>query len=191
MWSSMASGSRKKAKYPIHIAISGRSGCGNTTVSRLLSRRLGVEMINYTFRSVAREDGLTFEEVCRLAEKNDDMDRRVDQTQVELARRAPGAVLGSRLAVWMLEDADLKVYLKGSPEVRAGRILAREGGSLEKKMAETAARDARDHARYQTLYGIDNEDTSAADLVINTDHWEAARIVDMIETAVRGLFPRS
>ena len=179
-----------KARYPVHIAISGRSGCGKTTVSRLLARRLGVEMINYTFRSVAREDGISFEEVCRKAEENDDMDRRVDRTQVEMARKAPGAVLGSRLAIWMLRDADLKVYLKGSPEVRAGRILEREGGSLEKKMADTAARDARDHARYRALYGIDNDDTSVADLVINTDHWEAAQIVDMIEAAVKGLFPR-
>ena len=35
------------------VAISGKSGCGNSTVSRLLSDRLGVQLINYTFRRMA------------------------------------------------------------------------------------------------------------------------------------------
>ncbi|HEY9053576.1 MAG TPA: hypothetical protein VIO60_02025, partial [Rectinemataceae bacterium] len=31
------------------IAISGKSGCGNTTVSRLVAKRLERRFINYTF----------------------------------------------------------------------------------------------------------------------------------------------
>jgi cytidylate kinase len=30
----------------LRIAVSGKSGCGNTTVSRLLSQRLGIRLIN-------------------------------------------------------------------------------------------------------------------------------------------------
>ena len=110
----------------IHIAISGRSGCGNTTVSRTLAECLGLHFVNYTFRSIAEEDGLTFEEVTRRAELSDDYDFRIDKTQVKLARKAP-SVLGSRLAIWMLKDADLKVFLTASLETRAKRIQKREG----------------------------------------------------------------
>ena len=39
----------------LRIAISGLSGCGNTTVSKKLSEMLGVRMINYTFRNLAEE----------------------------------------------------------------------------------------------------------------------------------------
>ena len=170
----------------IHIAISGRSGCGNTTVSRILADRLGLEMINYTFRTVAREDGLSFDDVCRLAEQSDDMDLRVDRTQVELARKSP-SVLGSRLAIWMLDDADLKVFLTGDPEVRARRIVEREGGTLKDQMAATEKRDARDHARYVRLYNINNNDHSVADLVINTNRLDAGQVADIIETAARGI----
>ena len=41
----------------MRIAISGKSGCGNTTVTRLVSEALGFEMINFTFRSLAEEIG--------------------------------------------------------------------------------------------------------------------------------------
>ena len=168
----------------LRIAISGKSGCGNTTVSRMLSERLGLKMVNYTFRSVAQEDGISFDEVCKRAEQSDDDDLRVEKTQVELARREP-SVLGSRLAIWMLEDAHLKVFLTASAENRAGRILEREGGSLKEQMDVTAARDLRDHNRYIRLYKIDNNNHSMADLIINTDRLSAAQVTDIIESAAR------
>lgn len=177
-------------KNSIYIAISGRSGCGNTTVSRDLADRLGLKFINYTFRSIAVEDGLSFEEVCHRAEKSDEDDLRVDQTQVKLARRQP-SVLGSRLAIWMLEEAHLKVFLTGSPKNRAARIQNREGGTLEEQLAATIARDKRDHNRYKRLYDIDNNDFSLADLVVNTDRLNAVQVADIIEAAALTLIGQS
>ncbi len=170
----------------LRIAISGRSGCGNTTVSRMLSERLNLRLVNYTFRSIAREDGISFEEVSRRAEHNDDYDLRVDTNQVRMAREEP-CVLGSRLAIWMLEEADLKVFLTAAPETRAARITEREGGSLEQQMVATAARDKRDHERYKRLYNIDNNDYDHADLTINTDRLNAEQVTDIIEAAARSL----
>ena len=168
----------------LRIAISGRSGCGNTTVSRLLADHLGLKLVNFTFRTIAEEDGISFEDVCRRAETSDEDDLRVDKTQVDLAEKTP-SVLGSRLAIWMLKDADLKVFLTGSPQTRAGRILKREGGSLEDQIKATSARDKRDHNRYKKLYGIDNNDYSLADLTINTDRFSADQVADIIEAAAR------
>ena len=170
----------------LSIAISGKSGCGNTTVSRMLAERLNLKFINYTFRTIAEEDGISFDEVLRLAEASPDCDRRVDTTQVHLARQAP-CVLGSRLAIWMLEEADLKVYLTGSPRTRAQRILKREGGNLQRQMEATAARDKRDYARYLDMYEIDSNDYSPADLVINTNRLDAAQVVNIIEAAARSI----
>ena len=103
---------------------------------------------------------------------------------MELARRAP-SVLGSRLAVWMLEEADLKVFLTASPEVRAERIRRREGGRLEEQMRITADRDRRDHQRYLRLYGIDNNDFSLADLVVNTERFDVDQVAELVEAAAR------
>ena len=151
----------------LRVAISGRSGCGNTTVSTLLSNILGVKLINFTFRNLAQELGLTLPQVIENAKTDDSYDRTVDTRQVELARKE-SCVLGSRLAIWMLKEADLKVYLLASEELRASRILNREGGDLEEIKRFTAMRDAEDTKRYKALYGIDNTDYSEADIIIDT-----------------------
>ena len=135
-----------KLNKDVRVAISGKSGCGNTTVSTLLAEKLGVKLINYTFRQLAAEKGLTLAQVIENARTDDSYDIFVDNHQVELARAEP-CVLGSRLAIWMLKEADLKVYLFASDETRAKRILNREGGDLQKIKDFTAMRDSEDTRR--------------------------------------------
>jgi cytidylate kinase len=170
----------KKSLSRVKIAISGKSGCGNTTVSRLVADSLELRFINFTFRGLAREKGLDLADVLALAAQDDFWDREVDSRQVSLAREEGGCVLGSRLAIWMLPEADLKVYLTASPETRAGRIKAREGGSLEKIAAFTAERDKQDRERYIRIYNIDNDDYSFADLIIDTDPLSPVQITELI-----------
>jgi len=169
----------RRLKPGIKIALSGKSGCGNSTVSRLTAERLGLRMINYTFHTIADERGMDFRRLCDLAEKDSSWDLLLDRRQVELAA-AGDCVLGSRLALWLLKDADLKVFLDAPLEVRAGRILLREGGEYEAVLRETAERDRRDRNRYLKLYGIDNDDFHFVDLTIDTSGLSPDEIVDLI-----------
>ena len=167
----------------MRIAISGKSGCGNTTVSTLVAEALGYPLINFTFRNLAKEKGVDFWDFCRMAEQDDAIDRELDARQVAMALAEKDCVLGSRLAIWVLKAADLKVYLTATSEVRARRIQVREGGSLEQRLDETIRRDARDSARYMRIYGIDNSDTKSAHLVIDTDGKTPEQICSMIVEA--------
>ncbi|MBO4388044.1 MAG: AAA family ATPase [Spirochaetales bacterium] len=171
----------------MRIAISGKSGCGNTTVSGLVADRLGYPMINFTFRNLSKEKGIDFWTFCEMANKDDNIDRELDSRQVQMARSLDNCVLGSRLAIWMLDDADLKVYLLADPQTRAGRIFKREGGTLEQIMEQTCRRDAADTERYGRIYGIDNNDTSVADLVIDTSARTPDEIADIIVDTARRL----
>lgn len=168
-----------KLNKDVRVAISGKSGCGNTTVSTLLAEKLGVKLINYTFRQLAAEKGLTLAQVIENARTDDSYDIFVDNHQVELARAEP-CVLGSRLAIWMLKEADLKVYLFASDETRAKRILNREGGDLQKIKDFTAMRDSEDSRRYKKIYNIDNNDYSFSDLIIDTAKFNPEQIVELI-----------
>lgn len=172
----------------VRVAISGKSGCGNTTVSSLLAEALGVRLINFTFRQLAAERGMTLAEVIEAAKTDDSYDIAVDTRQVELARAEP-CVLGSRLAVWLLKEADLTVYLKADDDVRARRIQNREGGSLEEIQEFTAMRDSEDARRYKKLYGIDSSDYAFCGLVIDTKDVPPEEIVQRIlaELERRGL----
>ena len=172
----------------IRVAISGKSGCGNTTVSTLLSKKLDVTLINYTFRQLAAERGMTLSEVIESARTDFSYDKYFDTHQVELARKE-SCVLGSRLAIWMLTEADLKVFLYASDDMRAERIFKREGGDLQKIKEFTAMRDLEDSRRYKELYNIDNSDYAFADLVIDTSTYTPEEIVEQIvaELKKRGL----
>ena len=165
----------------MRIAISSKSGCGNTTVSTLLSEKFGYPMVNFTFRQMAQERGVDFWTFCRMAEDDYDIDRELDRRQVEMAMEQKDCILASRLAIWMLKEADLKVYLTATAETRAKRVYTREGGSLEERYKETVRRDENDTNRYKTIYGIDNsKPEECADLIIATDDKTPDEIVSLI-----------
>jgi len=167
-------------KKEIKIAISGRSGCGNTTVSKMIAEALDLRFINFTFRSLAQERKLDLKTVLELAAEDDSWDREIDSRQTALAREGGGCVLGSRLAIWMLDEADLKVYLDATALVRAQRIVKREGGSIEDVASFTAERDRQDHGRYLRIYNIDTDNYSFADLIIDTGRLTPQEITDVI-----------
>ncbi|MBN2737547.1 MAG: cytidylate kinase family protein [Spirochaetales bacterium] len=161
------------------IAISGKSGCGNTTVSRLVAEKLGLKFINYTFHNMAEEKAMDFFELCEKAEHDSRYDLFLDQRLKDLA--APGqCVLGSRLAIWLLDKADIKIYLEGSVDLRVKRIAKREEKSYEQALDETKKRDKRDRERYMKLYNIDVDQYQFVDMLIDTGKFDQYQIADMI-----------
>jgi CMP/dCMP kinase len=182
--------SSERSPGDLLIAVSSKSGCGNSTVSRIVAGRLGLRLVNYTFHDMARERGVSFEEVCRQAEQDPSYDRALDSRQVELAR-AGRCVLASRLAIWLLRgEADLTVYLTARLEVRAERIARREGIAVEEAYQNTLERDARDRRRYISLYGIDVDSYGHAGLVVDTEQGDqdyvAGRILACVAPDVPG-----
>ncbi len=168
-----------KSDKELKIAISGASGCGNTTVSTMLAKKLNLPCINYTFKNVAKEMNISFSELLERAKTDFSFDKIVDSKQIEMASKSP-CVLGSRLAIWLLKDADVRVYLKASLKTRAKRIQTREGGDVEYIEHRTAERDSEDTRRYKELYDIDNTNYDFADLIIDTEKLVPNEIVDLI-----------
>lgn len=82
-----------------------------------------------------------------------DMRRELVEAQRRFARREPGAVLDGRdIGTVVCPDADVKLYVTASPEVRAQRrldeIRANGGeGDFDTVLADLVRRDARDMGR--------------------------------------------
>jgi CMP/dCMP kinase len=168
---------------PLRIAMSGRSGCGNTTAGRIVADRLRIAHVNYTFRNLAKDKGMSFNELRQLAQESDSIDKELDRHQLELAI-TQSCVLSSRLAIWMLPVADLKIFLNIPLDERARRITQREGGELITRIAETQQRDALDQQRYYRIYGIDTNHYDGADLIINSGRLNANQVADIIISAI-------
>jgi len=152
------------------IAISGKSGCGNTTISKRIADRLGYEKVNYTFRKLAEEHEMSFEQLLIDSSHTEKYDKELDQKQVEMARKR-NSILASRLAIWLMKDEAITVYLNASFETRIKNILIREKNkSKEEVIAFNRERDSNDHIRFMNLYKINNDDYSFADIIIETDN---------------------
>jgi cytidylate kinase len=169
----------------LRIAISGKSGCGNTTVSRFVAGALGLRVVNYTFRDLARDRGMSLEEIARAAEEDPQYDLAIDRLQVERARRG-GCVLGSRLAIWLLRDTALTVYLEAVLEVRAARISRRENMDYAACLSQTMERDKRDRERFLRLYGYDVNEYGFARLIVDAERLGAEEVArKIVEEASR------
>jgi len=182
----------------MRIAISGLSGCGNSTVTALVAERLGLVRVNYTFRDMAQEHGLSFEELREKAEKEfPEVDLDLDARQVDIILENKNCVVGSRLAVWLdspvlLKRIDLprdqwfkfdhKFWLDASMETRAQRVAKRESRLYAPVLAETRKRDEMDADRYKRIYGISLQ--AGAGLKIDTESLDAEGVALKIEELV-------
>jgi cytidylate kinase len=168
----------------LRIAISGQSGCGNTTAVHNVGKTLGLNVVNYTFRDLARDLDVPFEEIQKRAGETKVYDFLTDLSLIR-ASLQPRAVVGSRLAAWLV-DADLRVWVHAPLETRAKRIHQREKDSLyESVLYRTLQRDEQNRKRYLQLYGIDISDRSDFDIIINTERLTAEQVSSLIVAAAR------
>ena len=174
-----------KALLAMKIAISGLSGCGNTTACKNVAKLLALKIVNYTFRDLAKEMNLTLDQLQAKAKGNPYYDYLVDKRQLELVENENSYVMGSRLAGWLIEDADLRVWLTASPEVRAKRIAKREESALQAALEHTAKRDAENQERYARYYGVDVRDLGGYDLILNTELLAPEQVAAVIVEAAK------
>jgi cytidylate kinase len=167
------------------ITISGPPGSGKSTLSRLLSVKLGMELISAgdIFRKMAQERCMSLEEFGLLAKRDERIDRKLDEKQKKLAREKDNIILEGRLSGFIV-DANLKVWLKAPLQIRAERIAQREGKPVAKAMEETSEREDCERERYLRYYDIDIKDLSVYDLVIDSSKWSPEEISEIVVKAV-------
>lgn len=171
----------------IIIAVSGKPGTGKTTYAKHLAREFKLRYVSSgeVFRRIAQERGIDLVELHKLAERDQSIDREVDARALEEAKRG-GVVVEGHLAAWLLRDvADLKIVLTAPLEVRAERVSKREGRPIDRVMEEVKAREESNRARALKYYGVDIEDLSIADIVINTAVFDIEGIKRALEVLVR------
>jgi len=169
----------------MRITISGPPGSGKTTVCRGLSERLGLKAVVFGefFRKLAKEKGMTLAEFGAYAERDPSVDRMIDDMILDAAKQNSDIILESRLSAHMLTQNNIpafRIYLCASPEVRIKRVGIRDGESVEDVRLHTLERQSSEAKRYMMYYGIDIEDKSVYDLVLDTDEMSAEEVIEYV-----------
>jgi cytidylate kinase len=139
---------------------------------------------------MARERGMTLAQFGLYAADHPEIDVELDS---RLAKRArDGAVIiESRLAGWIARNERLDaltVYLSCAPEVRAERVAGREQLAVARALADNAERERVERDRYLALYGVDLDDLSIYDLVLDSGALSPDELADRVAAAARARF---
>lgn len=175
------------------IALSGLSGVGSSTTAKLISQRLNLPMTNMTFRALAVERGIPFEELQAQAEHDETIDFELDRRLIDFINSNENCLAATDVACWLdkpgvyqtvgLEKGasyDYKIWLEAPLEVRAQRMHKREGGTLEQVIDYNHKRDLDNRERYLKLYGIDIFEHSDIDWVLETSQMNLEEVVETI-----------
>jgi len=174
------------------ITITGDLGSGKSAVSRLLKEALGYPIYSTGAiqREIAAKHGMTTLELNRYAETHREIDDEIDDFSRNLGRRDEGVIVDSRLA-WHFIPNSFKVYLAVDIDEAVRRIMGHDRGAAERYAdAATAKRDIEarkksENDRFLELYGLDCDDMTNFDLVVDTTDKSPEQVCDAILTGYR------
>lgn len=171
------------------ITIAGSLGSGKSSTAKKVASTLNYRHFSSgdLFRQVAKERGVTVEEINLKAELEHEIDHATDERLKSMADEND-LVIDSRLAFHWMPNS-FKVFLTLKPEIAAKRIynhIVQEGresqsaNSVEEVLEATLKRQASEKKRYQNLYEIDTTDTSPFDLIVDTEKNNIEQVVQLV-----------
>ena len=160
----------KKTPNSLVIAVSGHHGSGRSTHAKRLAETYKLKYVSSgtIFRDMAKERGLSLEEMSKLTEDDREFDKLIDERAKE-ASMVRGIVVDATLAGWMAHEPDLRFFLTTSFDERVRRIAEREDISIEEACKVTEVRSESERKRFIDYYEIDISDLSIYDVILNTN----------------------
>jgi len=152
------------------VTIGGPHGTGKSTYAKMIAKELRLRYVSagQLFRDLAREKGISLEELSKQAANSPEIDNLIDERSAAEAAKG-GVVIEGQLAAWMAKDlARVRIYLKAPDEVRITRIAHRDHLDYEVARRQTMERERIQRDRYKRYYGIDIGDLSLYNIVIET-----------------------
>lgn len=171
-------------KKKIVICISGMTGSGKSTIAKRLAYKYGLNYVSggNALKGLAQEEGYDCDQrgwwetpqgLKFLQQRIGDtaFDKKIDEKLLKLAERG-NVVLDSWTMPWLL-DGGFKIWLEASPQIRAERVVERDGIRIEEAVKALKEKDEKTRTIYKSLYGFDlGHDFSPFNLILSTDELE-------------------
>lgn len=179
-------------KESLVIAVSGRPGSGKTTLAKSLADSLGLRYVSSggIFRRMAERLGVSLIEMSKIAEEDYNVDRAIDNEARNEALKG-GVVVDGHIAAWILRDiAHVKISVIAPLEVRVRRIAMRDSLSFEEALRIIKSIEESEDRRFKALYGLDLNDNTVFDIIINTHTFTPEECLNISLTAVSKVLNR-
>lgn len=169
----------------VTVAISGLHGTGKSTAAKAMAEKFDLKYVSagQVFRKMAEERDMSLSEFSSYVEDHPEIDKEIDKRTAYEAKN-DNVLIDARLGAWMAEEADIRILLKAPLDVRVNRISERDGRPREEIKEETISREKSEKNRFKELYGIDVDDHSMFDLVLDTERFEKNEMIKLLESAV-------
>jgi predicted cytidylate kinase len=134
------------------------------------------------FREEAVRRGMSLAQLNELAAADSSVDRALDERQVELLRGG-GLVLESRLSGWLAHRDRIpafKIWLTADRDERIRRLVARDGEDVATQERITSERETRERDRYLRYYGVDLQNLSIYDLVVDSTRMSPQEVLRLV-----------
>ncbi len=171
------------------ITIDGYAGSGKGTLAKQISGLTGLKHFSASdvFYQVAEERGLEDHELSEKAEK--EVDLAVDKKTLERGLNQ-SCIIESRISSWVLgTHSDLRIRLTAETCERARRLAKREGMRIKEAKKIVEKRDREDARRYKKYYGLELDDYSIYDLIIDNTDMEIEKQKKLVEKALKQALP--
>lgn len=166
-----------KNKTPLRISVGGDIGAGKSTFAKRLAKELDVPRIYIggLMREEAAKKGISLDELNVLLDKDDEVDRRLDELQKEKSKEIERGVFEGRLAWYFVENPDAKIFLGVDPVVAATRIWNDKNNktrdsyeSIDALSKANIERKKSEELRYSNYHGVSAYDPNNFDINLDT-----------------------
>ena len=182
------------------IIISGPPAIGKTTIAKGLAKEFGLTHLSGgdILKELAEEEGFetkgddwwdTQEGIDFLSKRqeNSEFDKQVDDKLKKLFSKGE-VVITSYTLPWLV-DGGVKIWLSGSKENSAQRMINRDNLSETDALEIVQKRYNENKIIYKTLYGFEfGDDLSVFDKIIETDDLNAEQVLEIAKSTVRKYF---
>ncbi len=173
------------------ITICGLPGSGKSSTATGVAMALAYKHYSTgdLFRAIAKERGVSIEEINKQAELEQEIDHEVDERTKQMVNESD-LVIDSRMA-WHWMPTSFKVFLKIDPRTAAERTfkhmqekgrVSQNASSVEEVYQNTVARTESEIKRYGNLYNVDYKDETHYDLVVDTAQHTLDEVIHIVTT---------